>query len=97
MCLSTRGGGGAIPACIASGIPACLAMAGICSQVGYLVQGVPTPVGVCSQGGGAWWGAGGAWSRGGAWSGQTPPGETATAADGTHPTGMHSCFNCTAS
>ena len=21
-----------------------------------------------------------------------PPGETATAADGTHPTGMHSCF-----
>ena len=23
---------------------------------------------------------------------QTPPGETATAADGTHPTGMHSCF-----
>ena len=22
----------------------------------------------------------------------TPPGETATAADGTHPTGMHSCF-----
>ena len=21
----------------------------------------------------------------------TPPGETATAADGTHPTGMHSC------
>ena len=22
---------------------------------------------------------------------QTPPGETATAADGTHPTGMHSC------
>ena len=23
---------------------------------------------------------------------QTPPGETATAADGTHPTGMHSCI-----
>ena len=23
---------------------------------------------------------------------ETPPGETATAADGTHPTGMHSCF-----
>ena len=44
---------------------------------------------------------GGAWSRGGgAWSGgacsqggglvETPP--TATAAGGTHPTGMHSCF-----
>ena len=24
---------------------------------------------------------------------QTPPEETATAADGTHPTGMHSCFS----
>ena len=23
---------------------------------------------------------------------QTPPGEMATAADGTHPTGMHSCL-----
>ena len=23
---------------------------------------------------------------------QTPPGQTATAADGTHPTGMHSCL-----
>ena len=28
---------------------------------------------------------------------QTPPGETATTADGTHPTGMHSCLilHCT--
>ena len=25
--------------------------------------------------------------------GQTPPGQTATAADGTHPTGMHSCWS----
>ena len=25
---------------------------------------------------------------------QTPPQQTATAADGTHPTGMHSCFRC---
>ena len=25
-------------------------------------------------------------------SGQTPPQQTATAADGTHPTGMHSCL-----
>ena len=54
-------------------------------------------------GGGAWSGAG-AWSRGGAgclvlgglvWSGgclvETP--RTATAAGGTHPTGMHSCLN----
>ena len=24
---------------------------------------------------------------------QTPPGEMATAADGTHPTGMHSCWS----
>ena len=47
---------------------------------------------------------GGAWSGGSAPGGglvsqharrQTlPPGETATAADGTHPTGMHSCFMC---
>ena len=27
---------------------------------------------------------------------QTPPQQTATAADGTHPTGMHSCFTHTA-
>ena len=41
----------------------------------------------------------GAWSWGGLRGGlvsqhaltQTPPGEMATAADGTHPTGMHSC------
>ena len=25
------------------------------------------------------------------WTGTPPPNETATAADGTHPTGMHSC------
>ena len=39
------------------------------------------------------WSGGGAWSWGGAWSGGMfgdPPG-TATAAGGTHPTGMHSC------
>ena len=50
----------------------------------------------------------GAWSQGGACSRrglllgglvsqhalrQTPPGETATAADGKHPTGMHSCLD----
>ena len=28
----------------------------------------------------------------GVWSGDTPPPVTATAAGGTHPTGMHSCF-----
>ena len=32
---------------------------------------------------------GGGWSRGGAW--WRPP-RTATAASGTHPTGMHSCL-----
>ena len=37
--------------------------------------------GVCSQGASAW-------SRGEVWR---PPPRTATAADGTHPTGMHSC------
>ena len=43
----------------------------------------------------------GAWSRGGAWTRMGVPGpggclvetpRTATAASGTHPTGMHSCF-----
>ena len=52
------------------------------------------PGGCLVQGGMSSWG-------GGAWSGglvsqhalrQTPLGEMATAADGTHPTGMHSCF-----
>ena len=57
-----------------------------------------TPVCHSVHRGGIWfWG--GAWSRGGAWSGglvlggclvETPP--TATAAGGTHPTGMHSCL-----
>ena len=48
--------------------------------------------------GGAWsWGWVGAWSRGGgvgipACTEADPPvGETATVADSTHPTGMHSC------
>ena len=54
---------------------------------GGLVQGG------CSRGGCLLWGAlllgGGAWSRGGV------PGAArmATAAGGTHPTGMHSCSN----
>ena len=66
---------------------------GVCSW------GVPDPGGVPGLGGAC---SGGVCSGGGAWSGggvvsqhalrQTPPGETATAADGTHPTGMHSCF-----
>ena len=55
--------------------------------------------GGCGPGGGCLllggvvpWGVvtGGAWSRG-LVSQHAPPGETATAEDGTHPTGMHSC------
>ena len=53
--------------------------------------------------GGAWSG-GGTWSRwgllpgGGVWyptctEPDSPPGQMATAADGMHPTGMHSCFD----
>ena len=44
---------------------------------------MPCPRGVCS---------GGLVSQHGLR--QTTLGETATAADGTHPTGMHSCLNC---
>ena len=63
---------------------------------------VPGPGGVCLWGPGP---GGGAWSRGvsalagGAWSWgvvsqhalRQPPRQMATVADGTHPTGMHSC------
>ena len=56
------GRGGAIPACIAGGIPACLAARG------------------CLLGGGV------------ACGDPSPRKQTATVADGTHPTGMHSCF-----
>ena len=51
------------------------------------------------QGGHAW--QGGMHGRGGgmrgrqrAWQGVCVEGETATAEDGTHPTGMHSCLSC---
>ena len=98
---------GAIPACIAGGIPACLAV---------FLQGPASDLGdVCF-----WGGSPGPQPRGqlrGIWSRptaegeiegdlvqahsqggssgnqkQTPPRQTATAADGTHPTGIHSCF-----
>ena len=59
--------------------------------------------GVPLQGGGVWSGGAWSWGRaglgglvlgvpglGGAW--WRPPLQTATAACGTHPTGMHSCF-----
>ena len=64
----------------------------ICLQVCVCVStGVPGPGGVWSQGVS---GAGGAWSQGvpgpGGYLVETP--RTATAAGGTHPTGMHSCF-----
>ena len=58
--IHSGGGGGAIPACIADGIPACLA-------------------------------AGGCLLRGGV---ETSQKQTATVADGMHPTGMHS-YLCT--
>ena len=72
VCHSVHGGDG-IPACIAGGILACLAV-GVCypsmpcSRVD-LLQGVPGPGGCLVE--------------------MTP--RTATAAGGTHPTGMHSC------
>ena len=86
------GGVGAIPACIAGGIPACLATG---------LQGVYLVLGGCPL-----WGRG-VCSRGCLVQGvvcsrglvsqhelrQTSQEETATAVDGTHPTGMHSCFN----
>ena len=42
--------------------------------------------GMCGMGH-AWWGGGHVWQGG------CVTGETATAVDGTHPTGMHSCSN----
>ena len=77
VCHSVHGGGGTIPACIAGGISSCLAG-------GYAIP-------ACM---------GDAWSWGFCSLGvllpvgclvETPP--TATAAGGTHPTGMHSCFS----
>ena len=80
--------------CPPGGVPGpgrCLVPGAVCSW-GGLLPGVPGPRGSAP---------GGAWS-GGVCSGgvvvvsqhalrQTPSGEMATAADGTHPTGMHSC------
>ena len=99
VCNSVHSGGGAIPACIAGGIPACLA-AGLWGVSQHALQ-VSRP----TQGG-SWGGSGqGVVSRPtprevsrptprgvsiSACTEADPP--TATAADGTHPTGMHSCF-----
>ena len=89
--------GGGIPACIAGGIPACLAAGGVGQQGGWVhTQGklrgltrggsMPTPGGVQAH------------TRGCISQHalrQTPPSPvwTATAAGGTHPTGMHSCYD----
>ena len=67
---------------------------GGCLLPGGLLLGVSVPGGVCSQGVSAPSGVGllpGELVSQHALT-QTPPGETAAAADGTHPTGMHSCF-----
>ena len=89
MPCSRSPGGGAIPACIAGGIPACLA-------AGLQGGGVPAPAGACSEGACSR----GVCSRGvcshgvpalgGVW--RPPRKQTAAVADGTHPTGMHSCL-----
>ena len=83
VCDSVHGGGGAIPAYIAGGIPA--VGGGACSR------GVPAP-GVSAPGGCLLWGVP---APGGCLLGEggveTPPKQAATVADGTHPTGMHSC------
>ena len=95
VCHSVHRGG--IPACIAGGIPACLAAGGRCAipacigEWGGLLLGVPGPGGAWSRGmpglGGS--APGGPASRG--VPGGDPP-RTATAAGGTHLTGMHSCL-----
>ena len=79
---SQGGRGGGIPACIAGGIPASLA-AGLQGRGGIraCLAGFQSHSQGGSSGGFAWWGA----------SRPTPKG-TATAGDGTHPTGMHSCY-----
>ena len=69
-----------MPTCIAGGIPACLAAGGACSGaeggLGGGVRGIPAPGRVPAQGG----------------LHIPPRKQTATVADGTHPTGMHSCL-----
>ena len=85
-CLLPGGGGAPAPR------GRCLLLGGVCSRGsapggcllpgGSAPVGVPAPRGVCS------W-RGGACSRGGAW--WRPP-RTTTAAGGTHPTAVHSCF-----
>ena len=61
----------------------CLSQGGACCRGGAcsggcLLQGVPSPRGACSGG----------------FGGLVETPRTATAAGGTHPTGMHSCLYC---
>ena len=77
---SVQRGGGGIPACLAGGIPACLA--------GLKEGGSPGPnPGVLQAH--TWRGVGVSQHA----LRQTPVQLTATAARGTHPTGMHSCYD----
>ena len=48
---------------------------------------------VCVAWGHVWWGGGHAW-QGACMAGGCVAGETAIAAGGTHPTGMHTCYQC---
>ena len=102
-CLSFCPWGGAIPACIADGIPACLAAGAVCSWGGGAWSwgvcicssgGVPGLRGVHSLGGLLWAGCllQGVCSRLGGGCGDPLQKQTTTVADCTHPTGMHSCF-----
>ena len=100
VCICPQGGGG-IPAGPAGGIPACL-VAGLQGVTpAYLAWGVPGPGGelvwgvlclvwvvpaprrVPGLGGYLLWGA----------VERPPHQQTAIVADGTHPTGMHSCYS----
>ena len=77
---SVHGGGGGITACITGGIPACLA--GLQATPKGEVEG-------SGRGGVSRPTAGG----GGGVSRPDTPQQMATAAGGTYPTGMHSCFH----
>ena len=75
----------------------CLSTWGVHGPGGAWSRGVHGPGDVHGPGWCAWsWGGcmvrGCAWSRGVVCLVETPP--TATAAGGTHPTGMHSCLGC---
>ena len=92
VCHSVHGGG-AIPACLAAGGSApggCLVLGGLHLLQGWgaWFQGVPS-LGVCSGGVPA---PGGLLPVGGGGCGDPLQKQTAAVADGTHPTGMHSCF-----